>query len=375
LKNSYGKLKRTIILRTMEATILTIFVGAFILVFFVDGILQDGFIEGFVKIMGLFHVDQASALQLYSVIFQQNKILIVVVGFFILFIFIFYMTLNGLTKYIDQIGNGMENILSESAEPIRLIRELRPLEDRMNSIKNRLRQRELEAAEAEQKKNDLLVYLAHDLKTPLTSIIAYLNILDENGRMPEEERSKYTHISLTKAVRLKELIDEFFEITRFNLQDITLEQEMLDVGMMLEQIADEFYAVLAEKGLSCEVETEENLIVKGDPDKLARVFDNLLRNAISYSFPDTVIYIRAEDHEEEIAIEFINQGPEIPEGQLTTIFEKFYRMDSARSSKTGGAGLGLAIAKQIVSVHGGNIMAQNCEEGIKFIVKLPKIRT
>ena len=136
-----------------------------------------------------------------------------------------------------------------------------------------------------------------------------------------------------------------------------------------------YYAVLAEKGLSCEVETEENLIVKGDPDKLARVFDNLLRNAISYSFPDTVIYIRAEDHEEEIAIEFINQGPEIPEGQLTTIFEKFYRMDSARSSKTGGAGLGLAIAKQIVSVHGGNIMAQNCEEGIKFIVKLPKIRT
>lgn len=375
MKNSYGKLKRAIILRTMEATILTIFVGAFILVFFVDGILQDGFIEGFVKILGLFHVDPARALQLYAVVFQQNKILIVVVGFFILFIFIFYMTLNGMTKYIDQIGNGIENILSESEEPIGLIRELRPLEDRMNSIKKRLRQRQQAAAEAEQKKNDLLVYLAHDLKTPLTSIIAYLNILDENDVMPKEEREKYTHISLTKAVRLKELIDEFFEITRFNLQDITLEQETLDVGMMLEQIADEFYAVLAEKGLSCEVETEENLIIKGDPDKLARVFDNLLRNAISYSYPDTVIYVRAEEQEGDIEIEFINRGPEIPENQLTTIFEKFYRMDSARSSKTGGAGLGLAIAKQIVGVHGGNIMAQNCEEGIKFIVKLPKNRT
>ena len=158
----------------MEATILTIFVGAFILVFFVDGILQDGFIEIFVKLMEIFHVDHAAALQWYSVIFQQNKLLIVVVGFFILFIFIFYMTLNGLTKYIDQIGNGIENILSDSTEPIQLIRELKPLENRMNSIKNRLRQREQEAAEAEQKKNDLLVYLAHDLKTPLTSIIAYL---------------------------------------------------------------------------------------------------------------------------------------------------------------------------------------------------------
>jgi len=375
LKNSYGKLKRTIILRTMEATILTIFVGAFILVFFVDGILQDGFIEAFVKILQFFDVSESTALSLYAVIFQQNKILIVVIGFFILFIFIFYMTLSGLTKYIDQIGAGMENILSESTEPIRLIRELGPLEVRMNSIKQRLQQREREAAESEQKKNDLLVYLAHDLKTPLTSIIAYLSILDESEEMPREERKKYTRISLEKAVRLKELIDEFFEITRFNLQDLALEQEPLDVGMMLEQIADEFYAVLAGKHLTCQVETDEHLIVKGDPDKLARVFDNLLRNAISYSYPDTEIYIRAEEREEEICIEFINQGPEIPEHQLTTIFEKFYRMDSARSSETGGAGLGLAIAKQIVSVHEGTIEAQNSEEGITFIVKLPKIRT
>lgn len=345
------------------------------MVFFVDGILQDGFIEWFVKILGLFEVSETTALTLYAVIFQQNKILIVVIGFFVLFMFIFYMTLNGLTKYIDQIGNGMENILSDSIEPIRLIRELRPLEDRMNSIKQRLYQREQEAAEAEQKKNDLLVYLAHDLKTPLTSIIAYLNILDESEQMPEEERRKYTHISLEKAMRLKELIDEFFEITRFNLQDIALEQETLDVGMMLEQIADEFYAVLAQKRLSCEVETEEHLMVKGDPDKLARVFDNLLRNAISYSYPDTVVYIRAEAQQGEICIEFINRGPEIPEHQLNTIFEKFFRMDSARSSETGGAGLGLAIAKQIVTVHEGTISAQNCAEGIKFIVKLPKNRT
>lgn len=371
MKNSYRTLKRTIILRTMEVTILTIFVGAFILVFFVDGILQDGFIDAFVRALGFLHVSEPTAIRIYQLIFQQNKLLIVVIGFFILFIAIFYLTLNGLTKYIDQIGAGVENILSDSTEPIHLIRELQPLEVHMNSIKRKLRQREEEAAESEQKKNDLLMYLAHDLKTPLTSIIAYLSILDESENMPPEERKKCTHISLEKAVRLKELMDEFFEITRFSLEDMVLEQNPVNVSMMLEQIADEAYAVLAEKGLRCEVDIHEDLTVTGDADKLARVFDNLLRNAINYSYPDTCIRISAWLQQQWVYIDFVNQGPAIPEKQLTMIFEKFIRMDSARSSETGGAGLGLAIAKQIVTAHGGEIHAENCSEGIRFEVKLP----
>ena len=372
MKNSYRTLKRTIILRTMEVTILTIFVGAFILVFFVDGILQDGFIDAFVRALGFLHVSEPTAIRIYQLIFQQNKLLIVVIGFFILFIAIFYLTLNGLTKYIDQIGAGVENILSDSTEPIHLIRELQPLEVHMNSIKRKLRQREEEAAESEQKKNDLLMYLAHDLKTPLTSIIAYLSILDESENMPPEERKKCTHISLEKAVRLKELMDEFFEITRFSLEDMVLEQNPVNVSMMLEQIADEAYAVLAEKGLRCEVDIHEDLTVTGDADKLARVFDNLLRNAINYSYPDTCIRISAWSQQQWVYIDFVNQGPAIPEKQLTMIFEKFIRMDSARSSETGGAGLGLAIAKQIVTAHGGEIHAENCSEGIRFEVKLGK---
>ena len=371
MKNSYRTLKRTIILRTMEVTILTIFVGAFILVFFVDGILQDGFIDAFVRALGFLHVSEPTAIRIYQLIFQQNKLLIVVIGFFILFIAIFYLTLNGLTKYIDQIGAGVENILSDSTEPIHLIRELQPLEVHMNSIKRKLRQREEEAAESEQKKNDLLMYLAHDLKTPLTSIIVYLSILDESENMPPEERKKCTHISLEKAVRLKELMDEFFEITRFSLEDMVLEQNPVNVSMMLEQIADEAYAVLAEKGLRCEVDIHEDLTVTGDADKLARVFDNLLRNAINYSYPDTCIRISAWSQQQWVYIDFVNQGPAIPEKQLTMIFEKFIRMDSARSSETGGAGLGLAIAKQIVTAHGGEIHAENCSEGIRFEVKLP----
>lgn len=371
MKNSYRTLKRTIILRTMEVTILTIFVGAFILVFFVDGILQDGFINAFVRALRFLHISENTAIRIYQLIFQQNKLLIVVIGFFILFIAIFYLTLNGLTKYIDQIGAGVENILSDSTEPIHLIRELQPLEVHMNSIKRKLRQREEEAAESEQKKNDLLMYLAHDLKTPLTSIIAYLTILDDSENMPPEERKKCTHISLEKAVRLKELMDEFFEITRFSLEDMVLEKNPVNISMMLEQIADEAYAVLAEKGLRCQVDIDEDLTVIGDADKLARVFDNLLRNAINYSYPDTCIKISAWSRQQSVYIDFVNQGPAIPEKQLTMIFEKFIRMDSARSSETGGAGLGLAIAKQIVTAHGGEIRAENCPEGIRFEVKLP----
>ena len=127
-------------------------------------------------------------------------------------------------------------------------------------------------------------FLAHDLKTPLTSVVAYLAMLDAHPDMPEAERAKYIHISLEKAIRLGELINEFFDITKFNLQDIELEPVELNLSMMLEQIADELYGVLQEKQLTCEVETEDGLVVYGDPDKLARVFDNILRNAIAYCY-------------------------------------------------------------------------------------------
>ncbi len=138
--------------------------GAFILVFFVDGILQDGFIDAFVRALGFLHVSEPTAIRIYQLIFQQKQAAHRGHRLFHPVHCDFYLTLNGLTKYIDQIGAGVENILSDSTEPIHLIRELQPLEVHMNSIKRKLRQREEEAAESEQKKNDLLMYLAHDLK-------------------------------------------------------------------------------------------------------------------------------------------------------------------------------------------------------------------
>ena len=173
-------------------------------------------------------------------------------------------------------------------------------------------------------------------------------------------------------MRLGELINEFFEITRFNLQDIVLEKGQVNLSIMLEQLADESYAVLADKKLTCSIHTEDRLIVFGDPDKLARVFDNLLRNAIAYSYPGTNIDIQAYCERNTIVITFSNQGDQIPQQKLTSIFEKFYRVDNARSSQTGGAGLGLSIAKEIVELHGGTIEASSDRFCTRFTVRLPR---
>ncbi len=220
-------------------------------------------------------------------------------------------------------------------------------------------------------KNDLVLFLAHGLKTPLTSVVAYLTMLDGHPDMNPKEREKYIHIALEKSMRLGDLINEFFDITRYNLQDIELEPVEINLTLMLEQLADELYGVLLEKQLSCEVEVEENLEVYGDPDKLARVFDNILRNAIAYCYRNTKILIGARRKGRDVEIAFTNEGDKIPGTMLQTIFEKFYRVDGSRSSGTGGAGLGLAIAKEIVELHGGRVMARSDDLKTQFIVTLP----
>lgn len=372
LKNKYRKLKLSVLLQTVFVTALTVLVGTFLLRYVIDGVYNDSFGTAFVTILTRCNVSQKKAIALYWKLIGNNKDLFTVLGFLLLFSLFFYIALSQMTKYLHQIEKGIENIISESKEPVHLITELKPIENRLNEIKETLKRQELEAEEAENRKNDLVVFLAHDLKTPLTSIVAYLSMLDTHPDMPIEERARYTHISLEKAIRLGELISEFFEITKFNLQNIELEKVELNLSMMLEQLADELYAVLREKNLICKVYAEENLVVEGDPDKLARVFDNLLRNAISYCYPDTLIEILAKEVDEAVEITFVNRGDQVPAEKLERLFEKFYRVDDARSSSTGGAGLGLAIAKEIVELHGGTIRAESDREQTRFIVCLPK---
>lgn len=371
MKNNYGRLKRSIIARTLLISVLSVAVGYGILTFLVDGVFHDSFANLAVRVFMKFGMSEWRAIECYNEIFIYNKTLFVVGGFCILFLFSFYVSVGRLTRYLNSISDALEKTLDASDEPILLPPELEPMADTLSTLKLKLKRREKQAAESEKRKNELVVYLAHDLKTPLTSVIAYLTMLNEQPDMSPEDRAKYTHITLEKAIRLEELISEFFDITRFNLQNIVLDKELLDLSILLEQLADESYGMLSEKNMTCAVDVEEKLMFRGDPDKLARVFDNLLRNAAAYGYEDTQILIQARGGNGRITIIFTNEGPQIPQKKLEMIFEKFYRVDDARSSKTGGAGLGLAIARQIVELHGGSISAASDSRNTRFIVSLP----
>lgn len=224
--------------------------------------------------------------------------------------------------------------------------------------------------EAEQRKNDLIMYLAHDLKTPLSSVIGYLTLLHDEGEIAPALREKYLSIALDKANRLEDLINEFFEITRFNLSAIELQYGAADLSRLLEQLTFEFQPMLREKNLTCALSTPETFPIRCDANKLQRVFDNLLRNAVLYCYPGTEITVTAERVGNFAVVRFRNRGDTIPPEKLSRIFEQFYRLDTARSS-TGGAGLGLAIARQITQLHGGSLTGESRDDTVTFTVTLP----
>lgn len=232
--------------------------------------------------------------------------------------------------------------------------------------------RRMAAAELEQKrKKDLVAFLAHDLKTPLTSVVGYLTILDTRSNLAEEERKKFTCVALDKAKRLEELLGEFFDISRMDLRQGTTSEDTVQLTLLLEQICDEFYPIFTQNGLAFHPFTAPNLTTSGDADRLARVFDNVLRNAVNYSRPGGNVELSAKKQGKWVKIDISNEGLGIPEGELSNIFNQFYRLDTARSSRTGGAGLGLAIAKEIVEDHGGSIAAESTGEATVFHILLP----
>lgn len=302
---------------------------------------------------------------------RENSLFLLVLCWLIGFSVIFFLYWRKTLGYIDVIASASHVLITADEGMIELPPELKLVEDRMNRAKLEALRNERLAKDAEQRKNDLIVYLAHDLKTPLTSVIGYLTLLRDERQISQELQAKYLSISLDKAERLEELINEFFEITRFNMSRMSLDISRVNLTRMLEQICNEFEPILAEKGLKCQLEAEPELEVKCDINKIERVFDNLIRNACSYSFESSVIRIVAVRLDSDIVLHFINHGHTIPKEKLERIFEQFFRLDTSRASRTGGAGLGLAIAKEIILLHGGSIQASSADELIELTVTLP----
>ncbi len=273
--------------------------------------------------------------------------------------------------YLDDLVEASAKLATLPETPILLPNTLFYIQNELNIVREQAIRNAMLAKESEQRKNDLIVYLAHDLKTPLTSVIGYLTLLRDEPQISEPLREKYTGIALSKAERLEELINEFFDITRFNLTTITLETERVNLSRMLEQIASEFLPVLEEKGLYFGLSIEPGVEIICDSNKMERVFDNLIRNAVNYSYADSEIFLSLCQEAGMAKIQVHNFGKTIPKEKLDRIFEQFFRLDSSRSSASGGAGLGLAIAKEIVELHKGSIRVESADEQILFTIELP----
>ena len=272
--------------------------------------------------------------------------------------------------YINEVEQAAHQLIDESDALITLSPELSEIAVNLNTLKQESLANARAAKEAENRKSDLIMYLAHDLKTPLASVIGYLQLLRDEPTLPEEARTRYLATTLRKAERLDALTNEFFEITRFNLSEIPLAPQRMDLSLLLEQLVFEAQPQLAEKNLTAALHTPEQLPLRADPAGLSRVFDNLLRNAILYSWPDTEIDITATADDERATICFTNQGDTIPPEKLARLFEQFCRLDASRAT-SGGAGLGLAIARAITRQHGGDITAESANDRVTFTVTLP----
>jgi two-component system sensor histidine kinase VanS len=210
--------------------------------------------------------------------------------------------------------------------------------------------------------------MAHDLKTPLTSVLGYITLLKEEDHISDELRKKYLSIAWNKAQRLENLINDFFEVTRMNLSSMSLEYSDVNISRMMEQIFYEFRPLFQEKGLTYQLNLEEDVTISCDVEKIERVLDNLIKNAINYSYPNTMIQVYLNRKgEDKIQAVIRNKGKTIPKEKQKKLFEQFFRVDSARSSGTGGTGLGLAIAKQIIELHGGRIRCESENEEVAFI--------
>lgn len=331
-----------------------------------------------------------SYLHFYAVLSERLRILLLSC-IFLLFLFVIFAKLTDmsflymrkLTMAMNQIAQGNFDV----AIPIEQDDELGYIAHHINMMARQLRaarvkeQRSIEKErlanltlyQEEQTKHDLITNVAHDLRTPLTSMIGYLQLLIETPDLDQETKNKYLHIAYDKSQRLNHLLDDLFDFASLSSQQIRFQESRLNISELVSQIADEFYPVFKSHHLKLNLTVSHPaLFVMGDGNLLARVFDNLISNAIKYSQEGKAIDIQISHDEPSVTIKIINDGPDLSREELDHLFEKFYRADSSRSSHTGGTGLGLAIAKSIVEMHNGEIFATSRHGKISFIVVLKR---
>ena len=249
--------------------------------------------------------------------------------------------------------------------------EFADMAENFNNMVEELRQLMDRERESERTKNELITNVAHDLRTPLTSIIGYLELLSGPVKLNEEMQKKYLDITYKKSKRLQKLIEDLFGFTKLNYGKISMKVSKVDIVKLLSQMLEEFYPNFMEKNLAYELQSNVTAkVITADGNLLARLFDNLINNAIKYGSVGKKIIVKVDATDTVVTVSVTNFGYVIPKEELPLLFEKFYRVEQSRSVNTGGTGLGLAIAKNIVDMHGGTIGVTSDLNGTVFTVKL-----
>ncbi|MBC5710024.1 sensor histidine kinase [Hungatella hominis] len=277
-------------------------------------------------------------------------------------------------RYITKISDAMQNIsegdLNVTVE-VEGDDEFSSMAANLNKMVEDLKELMDKERESERTKNELITNVAHDLRTPLTSIIGYLELLSGDVKLEPEIQKKYINIAYVKTKRLEKLIEDLFGFTKMNYGKLSMHVGQVDVVKLLSQLLEEFYPSFVDKNLSYELQSNVPVkVITADGNLLARLFDNLINNAIKYGADGKRIMVKLHADDEIVTVSVINYGYVIPADELPLIFNKFYRVEQSRSTNTGGTGLGLAISKNIVDMHGGSITVTSDLSGTVFTVKL-----
>ncbi|MGC6590582.1 sensor histidine kinase [Paenibacillus sp. Dod16] len=280
-----------------------------------------------------------------------------------------------LNVYLEEIRNGLREIAKGNFDtdiPVQSGSQLGEVAESINQMSRQLHQSILEERNAEKTKNDLITGVSHDLRTPLTSILGFLEVIEGDRYQDEVELRYYVNIAYEKAQSLKKLIDDLFEYTRIN-NGLPLDIREIDMAQFMRQLIEEFVPALEKAGLECKLSAEEGLVVLADGAQLVRAYENLISNAIRYGESGKRIDIAVRSDGNQVSISFTNYGDPIPERDLPFIFDRFYRVEASRSKQTGGTGLGLAITKSIVEVQGGEIRVRSDRQRTTFETRFPTV--
>lgn len=257
--------------------------------------------------------------------------------------------------------------------PFRVTGDVQRVVDSVNALVDSVIHSMDEERAIEKSKDELITNVSHDIRTPLTSIIGYLGLIEDKQYHSEEDLLKYTHTAFLKSKQMKSLVDDLFEYTKVRQTDTPLSLTSIDLAAMLEQLAASFELEAQKKGMSIgSSSTPSVLMMEADPEKLVRIFNNLVANALKYGDGGKQINLIAKQvNDNELEVRVTNDGPKIPKESLSMIFERFYRVEESRSKETGGTGLGLAIAQSIVALHGGYIYVESDDDLTSFVIHLP----